>query len=91
MSCITLNTFLPKGLPAGTRMRLFDNTNLTVPVGTLVTLSFNNDGENPICVIDGDNGCASMLPLNQMEVIGMSQKKVYKERRGELTPRSLLC
>lgn len=82
MSRTTLNDFLPKGLPAGTRMRLIDNTDLTLPVGSLITLSFNNDGDLPMCTVDGDDG-GCCLPLNQMEIIGMSNKKVYKERRAQ--------
>lgn len=83
----TINDFLPKGLPAGTIMRLFDNDNLTIPVGTTVTLSFNNDGELPICSVDGVDG-ACVIPLKQLEVIGMSKARVYRERRGEIAPKA---
>jgi len=59
---------LPFTLPAGLRIEVVDNTNLTVPVGTKATLAFDTDDNNPICSIDGKqmNSC---LPLSQCKII----------------------
>lgn len=59
---------LPLTLPAGLRIEIVDNTDLTLPVGTKATLAFDSNESNPICSIDGQefNSC---LPLAQCKII----------------------
>ncbi len=59
---------LPIALPKGLRIEVVDNTNLTVPVGTKATLSFDDASLNPMCMIDGD-AMASCLPIVQCKII----------------------
>jgi hypothetical protein len=55
-------------LPAGLRIQVVDNTNLTVPVGTKATISFDDSSSHPICLIDGDDS-NSALPMSQCKII----------------------
>ena len=69
------------GLPAGTILELVDNTNLSIPVGAKLMTSFNDDGDNPICTIDGED-VAGSVPLAQCKIVGMSKRHVYVQRRS---------
>lgn len=70
-------------LPAGLRIEVVDNDNLTVPVGTRATLAFDETisslkHENGVmCLIDGDSmNC--VLPMSQCKIITDNFKKTFK-------------
>jgi len=70
-------------LPKGLRLEIVDNTNLTLPVGTKVTVSldervrFSDYSHGVLCMVDGDS-ITSMLPFDQCKIITDNFKKTFK-------------
>lgn len=64
-------------LPKGLRIEVVDNDNLSVPVGTKATLSFDDNSSNPMCLIDGESMTAC-LPIDQCKIITDNFKSTFK-------------
>ncbi len=97
MICDTIiilqNTDITKGfhmiitLPQGLRIEVVDNTNLTVPVGTKATVSFEEQidtesfSKSVMCLVDGHsgNGC---LPFEQCKIITDNFKRNFKPAKA---------
>ena len=64
-------------LPAGLRIEVVDDHNLTVPIGTKATICFDDDGANPMCMVDGHD-LAACLPIDQCKIITDNFKKNFR-------------
>ena len=73
-------------LPVGLRVELIDNYNLTCPVGTKATLTWeeridtNSHSNSVVVLIDGES-MACCLPFEQCKIITDNFKKNFKAKK----------